>query len=98
MPLTQTQKRALRGQAHALRPVVILGQRGLTDNVLEEVGIALGAHELIKVRINAGDREERDALMNEISRRTGATLVQRIGHVAVFFRRNPDKPRIVLPE
>lgn len=97
MSLSQTQTRFLRGQAHQLKPVVILGQNGLTENVLTELDIALDAHELIKVRINADDRDERQELIGDISNRCDALLVQKIGHVAVFFRRNPDKPRIALP-
>lgn len=97
MSLSQTQTRFLRGQAHQLKPVVILGQNGLTENVLTEVDIALDAHELIKVRINAEDRDSRQELIEQISGQAGAELVQRIGHIAVFFRRNQDKPRIALP-
>ncbi len=97
MSLNPSQTRFLRGQAHHLKPVVILGQNGLTDNVLAEVDNALDSHELIKVRINAGDRDSRQELIEKISGHAGAELVQRIGHVAVFFRRNEDKPRIALP-
>ena len=97
MSLSQSQKRFLRGQAHHLRPVVILGQHGLTPSVANEIAAALDAHELIKVRVNADDRETRYAAIGEITRQTGADLIQTIGHVAVFFRRNERKPRIALP-
>ena len=97
MPLTQSQKRFLRSQAHQLRPVVMLGQHGLTDNVLAELEGALDAHELVKVRISGADRAERYGVIDEMVRRTGADLIQSIGHVAVLFRRNRRKPKIALP-
>jgi len=97
MQLSQSQKRHLRSQAHHLKPVVIIGQHGLTENVVMEIGNALDAHELIKVKINAEDREARRELIGEILHKTGAELIQSIGHVAVLFRRNEKKPRIALP-
>lgn len=96
MPLTKKQIRQLKSLAHHLNPVVIVGQNGLTDAVLNELNITLSTHELIKVRLNAGDREERQEMITQICRRSGAQLVQRIGHVAAFFRRNPDQPVITL--
>ena len=97
MSITEKQRRHLKGLAHKLKPVVMVGQNGLTDGVFNELDIALEAHELIKVRVNAGDREERQAMLDQISKRTSALLVHRIGHVAVFFRRHPKKPKIELP-
>ena len=97
MPLNDTQRRHLRGLAHHLKPVVMVGQDGLKPSVLAEVDAALTAHELIKVRVAAADREERAALVAEIVASSGADVVQSIGHVAALFRRNPKKPRIALP-
>jgi RNA-binding protein len=97
MSLSQSQKRHLRSQAHHLKPVVIVGQYGLKENVVMEIGSALDAHELIKVRVNAGDREARYELVGDIVRQTHAELIQSIGHVVVLFRRNEKKPRIALP-
>lgn len=97
MSLSKAQIRHLRSQAHHLRPVVLIGQHGLKDSVLEEIDIALGAHELIKIRISAADRGERSTMLAKVTDHSGADLVQVIGHTAVLFRRNPDKPRIVLP-
>ena len=97
MPLSDTQKRHLRGLAHHLKPVVMVGQQGLRPAVHEEIDHALDAHELIKVRVGAADRDERQALIGEIAARNRAELIQNIGHVAVFFRRNRDKPKVVLP-
>lgn len=98
MPLTKKQIRQLKSRVHHLNPVVIIGQNGLTEAVLNELDITLTTHELIKVRLNAGDREERQEMIDQIRGRCGAELVQTIGHVAAFFRRNPDKPVISLTQ
>lgn len=98
MPLTKKQVRQLKRMVHHLNPVVIIGQNGLTDAVLNELQITLNTHELIKVRLNAGDREERQQMIDTIRQQCGAELVSTIGHVAAFFRRNPDKPTITLEQ
>ena len=97
MSLSNVQQRHLRGLAHHLKPVVLIGQHGLKDSVFEEIEIALGAHELIKVRVAAGDRDERARMIDQIIEHSAAELVQTIGHIAVLFRRNREKPKIVLP-
>ena len=97
MNLTEKQLRFLRGKAHALKPVVMLGNKGLTDNVVAETVEALRVHELIKVRVRAADREARDALLAELVKRTSCALVNRIGHVATLYRAGEPLPRIVLP-
>ncbi len=96
MPITQAQKRQLKSLGHHLKPVVMVGQHGLTENVLTEIGIALDAHELIKVRVSGADRDERKAMLETICSQCQAELIQSIGHVAVFFRRNRKKPKIDL--
>ncbi|QGU33039.1 ribosome assembly RNA-binding protein YhbY [Thermochromatium tepidum] len=99
MTLTEKQKRWIKPQVHHLKPVVLIGQQGLTDSVLAEIERALDHHELIKVRVNAGDRDERDAAIGLICQRTGADLVSRVGHVAALYRHNPRKrDPIVLPK
>ncbi|WP_428603862.1 ribosome assembly RNA-binding protein YhbY [Sedimenticola sp.] len=98
MPLTKKQIRQLKSLVHHLNPVVIIGQNGLTEAVFNELDITLNTHELIKVRLNAADREERQAMIAAIGERCDAELVQTIGHVAAFFRRNPDKPVIALSQ
>jgi RNA-binding protein len=85
-------KKFLKARAHALKPVVITGQHGITPNLLNEINLALDHHELIKVRVNAADREERAALVEEIVRATETELIQAIGHVITIYRKNPDKP------
>lgn len=91
MQLTRAQKKQLILHSHQLKPVVIIGDNGLTNAVIAEIETALTAHELIKIRINAGDREERRAIINTINEQTGADIIHRIGHVASFFRKNPKK-------
>lgn len=95
--LTEVQKRHLRTLAHHLKPVVMLGARGLTEPVLAEIERALNDHELIKIKLNAGDRDQRGRDVTDICDRTGAALVQRIGNTASIYRRHPEKPRIALP-
>ena len=94
MPISEKQRRRLKALAHHLKPVLIVGQNGLTDGVLNEFDITLETHELVKVRINAGDREERRAIADSLCKKGSAELVQSIGHVAVFYRRHPEKPKI----
>lgn len=95
--LSEKQKKYLRGLAHAREPVVLIGQSGLTPGVLGELSTALGAHELVKVRVRVGDREERDGIFSSLAEQSGGVLVQRIGNVGVFYRARKDKPRIILP-
>ena len=96
--LTEPQKKHLRRLAHALQPIVTLGNAGLSDAVVKELDRALTDHELVKVRARAPDRDQRDAWLTELARQTRSTLVQRIGNVAVIYRADPALPRIVLPD
>lgn len=91
MSMTKKQKRWLAAQVHHLKPVVIVGQHGITEPVLAEIEIALAHHELIKVRVNAGDRQARETSVELIRERTQADLVSRIGNVAAYYRHNPKK-------
>lgn len=76
----------------------MIGQAGASDGVTKELEIALGAHELVKVRARVGDREQRDTILEQLAQQTGSQLVQRIGNVGVFYRPSKDKPRIILPD
>ncbi|KFN50308.1 ribosome assembly RNA-binding protein YhbY [Arenimonas composti] len=96
--LSNAQKRYLRGLAHDLKPVILVGAKGVTDNIVAETGLALEHHELIKVRIAADDRELRDEWIGELAARAQAHLVGRIGHVAILYRRSSERPLIVLPK
>lgn len=98
MPLSIKQRKFLRELAHPIKPVVIIGQHGLTENVCQEIVQALNYHELIKVRVNADTRESRLALIESILEKTQADPVQQIGHIAVFYKRNHKKPKISVPK
>ncbi|HTV52961.1 MAG TPA: ribosome assembly RNA-binding protein YhbY [Steroidobacteraceae bacterium] len=98
MQLSETQRRYLRGVAHPLKPVIEVGNAGLTDAVARETERALHDHELIKVRVRAADRGARDAILDELATRTASALVQRIGHVGVLYRRRAELPKIIIPD
>ncbi|NJD07763.1 MAG: ribosome assembly RNA-binding protein YhbY [Methylococcaceae bacterium] len=87
--MNSEQIRKLRARAHPLKPVVIVGQAGVTEAVLNEIDLALDHHELIKVRINGEDRDSRKAMSAAIVEATGAALVQQLGHVASLYRKRP---------
>lgn len=95
--LTTAQTRFLRGQAHDLKAMLQVGGKGITDALVAEVDQALEHHELIKVKVVGDDREARDGMIAELTSRTDAALVQRIGHTAVLYRPCKDKRQIVLP-
>ncbi len=95
MELSETQKKRLRSRAHALNPVVLIGQHGLKPTVLEEITSALDFHQLIKIKLSVGDRDLRDEMVDQITQYAQAQLIQRVGNVAVLYRRNPDRPDIL---
>jgi RNA-binding protein len=95
--LTEKQRRHLKGLAHNLNPVIRVGNGGVSPAVVAETRRALSDHELIKVRVAAADRAERDAAIGLLSTETTAALVARIGHVAILYLPHPDQPRILLP-
>ena len=86
-------KKFLKAKAHTLKPVIITGQHGITPALLTEIGLALDHHELIKVRVNAADRENRQAMTRAICEDSSADLIQSVGHVVTIYRKNPNKPR-----
>ena len=83
-------KKKLRAKAHDLKPVIMIGQAGLTATVLAEIELALDNHELIKIKIRA-EREKRKQISEQICSDTAAELIQNIGQIAVIYRLNPDK-------
>ena len=97
MQLTELQKKFLRREAHSLKPVVAVGDKGITPALLAEVEGAIDHHELIKIRVRAGDREQRDAAIQAIVTASHAALVSRVGNVAAIYRPRKKKPGIVLP-
>lgn len=97
MALTSSQIRYLRGLAHPLKPVLLLGGKGVTAGVLAELEQALDDHELIKVRLSGADRAARAVEIGKLAASSNAEAVQSIGRIAVLYRRNADKPQIALP-
>jgi RNA-binding protein len=89
--LSASRRSELRAQAHKLGPVVVIGNKGLTDEVVKEIDRSLKAHELIKVRAVTDDRKARETWMKEICERLGAEPVQEIGKVLVIYRENPEE-------
>lgn len=96
MTLSTKQKQFLKGLAHHLSPVVMLGANGLTEGVLAEIDNALNYHELIKVKISGAERETKQLIIDAIVRETQANAVQTIGHILVLYRPS-DEPKIQLP-
>lgn len=100
MRLSEPQKKFLRGLGHQLKPLVTIGEAGLSDSVLSEYESTLDHHELMKIRVRIGDRVARDEIIRKLCSESSATLVQRIGNVALFYRPNLNKKaekRIRLP-
>jgi putative YhbY family RNA-binding protein len=88
-PLGPAARKALKARAHALEPVVQIGEKGLSEEVLAEIARALAVHELIKVRAAGLDRDRREKALAGICARTGAQAVQHIGKVFVLYREKP---------
>ncbi len=97
MPLNKNQRNHLRKLAHPLKPVVIIGQAGLSENVMSEIDSSLEHHELIKLRLNAADKAARQKMIDHILEQSSAELVQAIGHICAIYRR-AEKSHIDLPK
>ncbi|WP_454257873.1 ribosome assembly RNA-binding protein YhbY [Pseudoxanthomonas mexicana] len=95
--LTAAQTRFLRGQAHDLKALLQIGNKGVTPAFLAELDAVLEQHELVKVKVAGEDREARDAVIGELAEQVDAALVQRIGHTAVLYRPSKERRQIVLP-
>ena len=82
----------LRGQAHHLKPLVIIGQQGVTDTVIQAINDALDLHELIKIKFNSF-KEQKKELAAEIEQQTRSELLGIIGNIAIYYRQQPDKDK-----
>jgi len=91
MNLNKKQIQHVKGLAHSLKPVVLIGNNGLTEAVVAEIDYALNHHELIKVKINTEDRETKALIVEAICRETDATKIQVIGKTLVIYRQSPEK-------
>jgi RNA-binding protein len=92
MTLNAAQRRELKARAHALNPVVMISDAGLTPSVLHEIDVSLKSHELIKIRVFGDDRAARAAMIDDISTKLDAALVQHIGKILVIYRPRPEAP------
>jgi RNA-binding protein len=88
-PLKGSDRKKLRGLAHSLKPVVLIGKQGATGSVLEEIRRALEVHELIKIKFVEG-KEEKDRLLKEIVQQTDSHLAGVIGHIGILYREHPE--------
>lgn len=86
-PLSATEKKALKQKSYALKPLVILGQKGLSEAVIAELETALVAHELVKIKLTGLGREDYANAMQKIAVQTGATPIARIGRVLTVYRK-----------
>lgn len=97
MALSSSQMRYLRSLAHDLSPVILLGAKGATEAVVKELDLALGHHELVKVKLSGADKDQRQTQIDALTGGTQSEKIHLIGHVVVLFRRNVDEPKIALP-
>ena len=98
MRLSEKQKKHLRRLAHPLHPIVMLGNAGLTDAVANELERALNDHELVKVSARVSGRDGRNEVLAALAARTTSHLVQRVGHVGVYYRPRKALSKIILPD
>ncbi len=95
--LTNNQKKFLRARGHVLKPIVMVGQHGLSESVLAELESTMTKHELLKIKIRAEDRDDRQKMIDEVINVTKAHLIQVIGSVMVIYRAFEEEPQIILP-
>lgn len=94
LSLTVSERLALKGRAHELKPTVMIGNAGLTESVLKEIAQTLKIHELIKIRVLSDDRAQREALLEAICTQLDAAPVQHIGKILVVYQPNPEIHKI----
>jgi RNA-binding protein len=90
MPLSKMQKKTLSGRAHHLKPVLMIGNKGITDNVLAELELTLKTHELIKIKLPGGNHDQKAEIVKTLCDKSHAEHIQTIGHVATLYRENPQ--------
>jgi RNA-binding protein len=96
--LSGAQRRHLRGLGHHLKPVVMIGDKGLHETLIKQIDRALEDHELIKVKARGANPSERSAAARSIHSETGAQVVQIVGRTLLLYREHPETPRIRLPQ
>ncbi|MDG2353827.1 MAG: ribosome assembly RNA-binding protein YhbY [Gammaproteobacteria bacterium] len=95
--LTNNQKKFLRSMGHALKPVVMVGQHGLSESVLAELETTMNKHELLKIKVRADGKDEKQQMINQIVEVSKSHLIQVIGNIMVIYRAFDEDPQIILP-
>lgn len=98
MSLSSAQKKYLKGLGHSLTPVIHIGKEGITDRLIASISKALSDHELIKVTLLENADLERDDAAEQVSQRTESETIQILGKKILFYKSNPKKKKIILPE
>ena len=98
MSLSKPQKKHLVTLTHALKPVIMIGQNGVTENILKELEIALDFHELVKIKIAGENKASCAAVIEQLIKASNAETVQKIGKTLTLFRRNKTTPKVELPK
>ncbi len=98
MPLSKHQIKHLITLTHNLKPVIMVGQNGITKNLLNELEVAVNHHELVKIKISGDDRESRDEIISQLLKSASAEKVKAIGKTLTLFRRNTKNPKIEFPK
>lgn len=95
--LTMNQKKYLRGIAHGLNPIIIIGANGITESLMAELDSTLSHHELLKIKIASAEREDRKEMIDYVVKETGSLLVQSVGKTFVIYRQN-EETNLPLPK
>lgn len=95
--LTNNQKKFLRSMGHTLKPVVMVGQHGLSESVLAELETTMNKHELLKIKIRVDGKDEKQQMIDQIVKVSRSNLVQVIGNVMVIYRAFDEESQIILP-
>lgn len=95
--LSKKQRLFLKKMSHHLKPVVMVGQAGLNNNIMHEVDITLEKHELIKIKVTGTDKSERTSMTASIAEQSNASLIHQIGHMSILYRQSKKNPQIALP-
>jgi len=92
--LNSKQKQELKRLAHSMKAIIMIGKKGLSENLTKELEAALLAHELVKIKFLESAAEDQEAFVETLSKQVKAELVENRGHIATLYRRHPEKPKI----
>jgi len=95
MELNTKQVKQLKSLGHQLSPIVTVGQRGMKETIHTELALALDFHQLVKIKVGVGDRDKRNELIDTLTQHHKAELIQRIGNIALLYKRNSEKPSVL---